>query len=96
MKRDCITYYNTPKNKFACLTASLESFENYQDYLVGYDPLQDKEHLLRQESDQKDFDEVNKVLQVINPKRKHLIELCLEYGFQYNPLQRPWEAVLKI
>lgn len=83
LKRDCITYYNAPKNKFARLTASLESFENYQDYLVGYDPLQDKEHILRQESDQKDFDEVIKVLKVINPKRKYLIELCLEYGFQY-------------
>ncbi|WP_144283866.1 RNA polymerase sigma factor [Chryseobacterium echinoideorum] len=86
LKRDCITYFNTPKNKFARLTASLESFENYQDYLIGYDPLQDKEHLLRQESDQKDFDEVNKVLKVINPKRKHLIELCLQYGFQYKPI----------
>ena len=83
LKRDCITYFSTPKNKFARLTASLESFENYQDYLVGYDPMQDKEHLLTQESDQKKFDELNKVLKVINPKRKHLIELCLEYGFRY-------------
>lgn len=86
LKRDCISYFTAPKNKFARLTASLESFENYQDYLIGYDPLQDKEHLLRQESDQKDFDEVNKVLKVINPKRKHLIELCLQYGFQYKPI----------
>lgn len=86
LKRDCITYFNTPKNKFARLTASLESFENYQDYLVGYDPAQDKEHLLRQESDQKNFDEVNKVLKVISPKRKHLIELCLQYGFRYKPI----------
>lgn len=86
LKRDCITYFNTPKNKFARLTASLESFENYQDYLVGYDPMQDKEHLLSQESDQKNFDELNKVLKVINPKRKHLIELCLEYGFRYKPI----------
>lgn len=83
LKRDCISYFNTPKNKFARLTASLERFENYQDYLVGYDPMKDQEHLLRQESDQKDFDEVKKVLNVLNPKRKHLIELCLEYGFQY-------------
>lgn len=86
MKRDCITYFNTQKNKFNRLTASLESFENYQDYLVGYDPLNDKENLLSQESDQKNFDEVNKVLNVLDPKRKHLIELCLEYGFQYKPI----------
>ncbi|MCT4328039.1 RNA polymerase sigma factor [Elizabethkingia anophelis] len=95
LKRDCITYFNTPKNKFARLTASLESFENYQDYLVGYDPMQDKEHLLSQESDQKDFDEVNKVLKVINPKRKHLIELCLQYGFRYKPIAEAMGSSVK-
>ncbi|WP_144282012.1 RNA polymerase sigma factor [Chryseobacterium echinoideorum] len=86
LKRDCISYFNTPKNKFARLTASLESFENYQDYLVGYDPTEDKEHIFNQESDQKHFDEVQKVLNVLNPKRKHLIGLCLEYGFHYKPI----------
>lgn len=86
MKRDCISYFNAPKNKFTRLIASLERFENYQDYRAGYDPLLDKEHLLSQESDQRNFDEVKKVLSVISPKRKHLIELCLEYGFQYKPI----------
>ncbi|MCG2792160.1 MAG: sigma-70 family RNA polymerase sigma factor [Weeksellaceae bacterium] len=95
LKRDCITYFNTPKNKFARLTASLESFENYQDYLVGYDPMQDKEHLLSQESDQKNFDELNKVLKVINPKRKHLIELCLQYGFRYKPIAEAMGSSVK-
>ncbi len=95
LKRDCISYFNAPKNKFARLTASLESFENYQDYLVGYDPLQDKEHLLRQESDQKNFDEVNKVLKVLNPKRKHLIELCLQYGFRYKPIAEAMGSSVK-
>lgn len=86
LKRDCISYFNAPKNKFTRLTTSLERFENYQDYLVGYDPLQDKEHLLRQESDQKNFDEVNGVLNVISPKRRQLIELCLKYGFHYKAI----------
>ena len=95
LKRDCITYFNTPKNKLARLTASLESFENYQDYLIGYDPMQDKEHLLRQESDQKDFDEVTKVLKVINPKRKHLIELCLKYGFRYKTIAEAMGSSVK-
>lgn len=95
LKRDCITYFNTPKNKFARLMASLERFENYQDYLIGYDPLQDKEHLLHQECDQKNFDEVNKVLKMINPKRKHLIELCLEYGFRYKPIAEAMGSSVK-
>lgn len=95
LKRDCISYFTAPKNKFARLTASLESFENYQDYLVGYDPIQDKEDILRQESDQKDFDEVNKVLKVINPKRKHLIELCLQYGFRYKPIAEAMGSSVK-
>lgn len=86
MKRDCISYVTAPRNKFNRLIASLESFENYQDYLVGYDPQQDKEHLVNQESNQKKFDEVKKVLNVISPKRRYLIRLCLEYGFQYKPI----------
>lgn len=95
LKRDCITYFNAPKNKFTRLTASLERFENYQDYLVGYDPMQDQEHLLRQESDQKDFDEVNKVIHLLDPKRKHLIELCLAYGFQYKPIAEAMGSSVK-
>lgn len=95
LKRDCISYFNAPKNKFTRLTASLEHFENYQDYLIGYDPQQDQEHLLRQESDQKDFDEVKKVLSVLDPKRKYLIELCLEYGFQYKPISEAMGSSVK-
>lgn len=86
LKRDCISYFNSPKSKFTRLINSLERYENYEDYLVGYDPQQDKELLLSQESDQKNFDEVQKGLNVISPKRKHLIKLCLEYGFQYKPI----------
>lgn len=86
MKRDCIAYVTAPRNKFTRLMASLDSFENFQDYLAGYDPLKDKEYLHSQESDQSKFDEIKKVLQVLKPKRKHLIELCLEYGFQYKPI----------
>ena len=86
LKRDCISYFNSPKSKFSRLIKSLERFENYQDYLVGYDPLKDEEYLLSEESDQRNFDEVQKGLNVISPKRKHLIKLCLEYGFQYKPI----------
>ena len=74
---------------------SLDSFENYQDYLAGYDPLKDKEYLNSQESDQEKFDEVKKVLPVLNPKRKLLIELCLQYGFQYKPIAEAMGSSVK-
>lgn len=86
LKRDCISYFNSPKSKFIRLINSLERYENYEDYLVGYDPLEDEEYLLSQEYDQRNFDDVQKCLNVISPKRKHLIKLCLEYGFQYKPI----------
>ncbi len=57
--------------------------------------MQDKENLLQQDSNQKDFDEVNKVLKVINPKRKHLIELCLQYGFRYKPIAEAMGSSVK-
>lgn len=95
LKRDCITYFNAPRSKFVRLIDSLERFENYQDYLIGYDPLHDAEHLLRQESDQKNFDEVKKLLNVLHPKRKHLIKLCLEYGFQYTPIAQAMGSSVK-
>ena len=86
LKRDCLAYRSAPKNKFNRLLNSLESFDNYQDYLAGYDPVHDKENLLSQETDQNNFDEVKKVLTLLKPKRKRLIELCLEYGFQYKAI----------
>ncbi|WP_300672184.1 RNA polymerase sigma factor [Soonwooa sp.] len=86
LKRECIGYYRAPKNKFARLQYSIESFENYQDYLIGYDPAHDKENLQNQETEQERFDEVKKVLVLLAPKRRRLIELCLEYGFQYKAI----------
>lgn len=86
LKRECITYYTAPKNKFARLQYSLEGFENYQDYLADYDPAHDKENLQNQETEQERFDEVKKVLILLTPKRRRLIELCLEYGFHYKAI----------
>lgn len=83
MKRDCITYYTRPKNQFFRQINSLEKYENYQDYLAGYDPAQVDQHLLDQQSNQKELDHVKSVLPLLGAKRKHLIELCLTHGFQY-------------
>jgi len=88
MKRECYTYYTSPKHKFFRRIYALESYENYQDYLAGYDPKEDVQDRKEQETQQKDFEQITKVLPLLKPERKRLIELCLKYGFQYKPIAR--------
>jgi RNA polymerase sigma factor (sigma-70 family) len=86
MKRECYTYYVRPKNKFFRTVNSLESYENYQEYLHGYDPGKEDQHLLESETQQKAFDRISRVFPLLSPERRRLIELCLKYGFQYKTI----------
>lgn len=86
MKKQCIYYYCRPKNDFYRKINSLEKYDNYQDNMHGHDPEQDDQHLMDHEEDQKTFNRIKSILPLLSPERKHLIELCLTYGFQYKAI----------
>ena len=86
MKRSCKSYYFQPRNKFLQTMNSLENYENYQEYMGGFDPEERMDNLLDQESQQNLFDLLNRALPLIKPERRHLIDLCLKYGFHYKDI----------
>ncbi|GGW83110.1 RNA polymerase sigma factor [Salegentibacter mishustinae] len=83
MKMQCTYYYCRPKNKFDKNTKRLDLYENYQEYMHGYDPEEVDYHLVDQDADQNAFDRFKSIFPLLSAQRRHLIELCLKYGFKY-------------
>lgn len=88
MKRGCISYYTMPKNKFFRKINALEDYENYQDYLAGYDPKDDAEDKKNLEIEQQRFDRIQNLVPLLQPESSHLIALCLKYDFEYKAIAK--------
>lgn len=83
VKTECTYYYCRPKNQFYRAMARLENFGNYQDFMVGYDPTVEDEHLKDQQTEQEAFDRIRKILPLLSSEKSRLIELCLKHDFRY-------------
>lgn len=88
LKYSCYSHYYKPKNKFFRSVHSLESYENYDIYLTGYDPADNIQNLIDHDRQQQYYEEIIKVLPLLSTERKHLIELCLNYGFRYKAIAK--------
>lgn len=95
MKRECISYYTRPRNKFSRNIHSLERFENYQDYMAGYDPVVEAEDLKAQNMNQEELERIEKVLPLLDTESRRFIELCLKYGFQYKAIAEAMGTSIK-
>ncbi|MFD2833587.1 sigma-70 family RNA polymerase sigma factor [Gramella sp. AN32] len=83
VKTECTYYYCRPKNQFYRNMSRLENFGNYQEFMLGYDPNIEDDHLKDQQLEQQAFERIKKVLPLLSAEKSHLIELCLKHGFRY-------------
>ncbi|WP_300441404.1 sigma-70 family RNA polymerase sigma factor [Christiangramia sp.] len=83
IKTECTYYYCRPKNQFYRSMARLENFGNYQEFMLGYDPNIEDEHLKDQCLEQEAFDRIKEILPLLSSEKSHLIKLCLKHGFRY-------------
>ena len=83
LKHSCYSHYRSSKNKFFRSVHSLDSYENY---LTVYDPLEVAENIMDKVIHDQHYEEIRKILPLLSAERKHLIELCLKYGFRYKAI----------
>ena len=86
ISNECKWYYARPRNQFNRECFALENIENYQSFMLGYDPTVIDIHLEDQQQQQKEYEQVVKVLPLLGAQRQHLIKLCLQHGFKYKTI----------
>ncbi|GGH26729.1 sigma-70 family RNA polymerase sigma factor [Sphingobacterium alkalisoli] len=83
-------FFNKTQNRFHRSLLQLDSIEDYQEFLLGYEIEEEEEEeedliyleKLEEEKQQR-LDKLNKVLPILNQQQQLFIKLCLKYSFNY-------------
>ena len=83
VKREVIQYTATPRNKFHLAMSQLSRFENYHDYMHGFDPEEEEYEKELSAYREELYAKIERVLPFLSPKRRKVLKLCLEHEFSY-------------
>lgn len=81
-------FYNTTRNRFHRSLLRLDSIENYQEFLLGYELEEEEEVDLiymekLEEEKQQRLDQLSGLMPSLNQEQQLFINLCLKYSFNY-------------
>ncbi|MCW2261863.1 MULTISPECIES: hypothetical protein [Sphingobacterium] len=88
IKKAIHIFYSNPRSRFHRSLLQLDSIENYQEFLAGYeeddDAHEDLVYLDKLDNEkQHQLDKLNKVLPFLNLEHQLFIRLSLQYSFNY-------------
>ncbi|MBL1411309.1 RNA polymerase sigma factor [Sphingobacterium faecale] len=81
-------YYTKTRNRFQRSLLRLDSIEDYQEFMLGYDMETEDEidtvYLEQlEEEKQSQLEKLNKLLPFLSEQQQNFIKLCLRYSFNY-------------
>jgi len=84
----CRAYFKTSSSRFHRNMLRLDEFENYQDFIGGYDPtLEEDTAILDQhesgEEEKKQWLRVQSIIPNLSTDQQLFIRLCIKYAFDY-------------
>ncbi|NJN28531.1 MAG: hypothetical protein HC819_22425 [Cyclobacteriaceae bacterium] len=83
VKNEVIRFMSAPRNKFYLAMSQLSRFENYHEYLHGFDLEEDEYEKELSEHKEALYEKVKRVLPFLSHKRRKVLQLCLEHEFSY-------------
>src|SRR5690606_16881733 len=69
--------------KFYREMSCLSEYENYEDYLYGFDPNETDQEETLSRIQEGLLQQVEEVLPFLSPRRQKMLRLCLKHGFRY-------------